>query len=103
LALQPGAEDIQRPGRLLALSAALLAPHDRSGQGLYKMNRAADVNAFVEAMRDFHAPQQNIMVADTSGNIAYYAPGRVPIRKSGDGTVPVPGWSGDYDFTGWIA
>jgi penicillin amidase len=26
----------------------------------------------------------------------------VPIRKSGDGTVPVPGWSGNYDWTGWI-
>jgi penicillin amidase len=26
----------------------------------------------------------------------------VPIRKRGDGRWPVPGWSGEYDWTGWI-
>jgi len=26
----------------------------------------------------------------------------VPIRKKGDGTVPVPGWTGEYDWTGYI-
>ena len=43
-----------------------------------------------------------MMFADTAGNIGYYAPGRVPIRKSGDGLTPVPGWSGEYDWTGFI-
>lgn len=102
LAGQPGAGDIARAGRVLALSATLLAPHDLSAQALYKMNRAGDVDGFIAAMRDFDAPHQNIMVADTKGNIAYYAPGRVPMRKSGDGRVPAPGWTGDYDWAGWI-
>ena len=88
--------------RVLALSAALFQPHDRSADGVYRMNRAQDAAAFVEAIKLFQAPQQNMMFADTAGTIGYYAPGRVPIRKGGDGTVPVPGWSGDYDWTGWI-
>ena len=88
--------------RVLALSAALFQPNDRSADGVYRMNRAQDAAGFVEAIRLFQAPHQNMMFADTAGTIGYYAPGRVPIRKSGDGTVPVPGWSGDYDWTGWI-
>ena len=30
------------------------------------------------------------------------APGRVPVRRQGDGRWPVAGWSGDYDWQGWI-
>ncbi len=88
--------------RVLALSAALLAPDDRSAQALYHLNHATSVEAFHAALADFHAPQQNIMFADTAGGIGYVAAGRVPIRKAGDGTVPVPGWDGGHDWTGWI-
>lgn len=99
---QPGAPDYAEEQRVLALSAALLAPGDRSAQALYHMNHATDVDAFRAALGDFHAPQQNIMFADTKGGIGYVAAGRVPIRKAGDGMTPVPGWSGDYDWTDWI-
>ncbi len=99
---QPGAEDYSAQKRVLALSASLLAPNDLSAQALYKMNRAGNIDDFAVALEDFHAPQQNIMFADTNGGIGYIAAGRVPIRKAGDGTVPAPGWNGDYDWTGWI-
>ncbi len=89
-------------GHVLALEAALFQPGDHSADGVYQMNHAGDTQGFIEAIRRFHAPQQNMMFADTNGTIGYYAPGRVPIRKAGDGTVPVPGWSGDYDWTVWI-
>ena len=88
--------------RVLALAAGLLQPNDRSADGMYRMNRATDAAAFVEAIRLFHAPQQNMMFADVAGVIGYYAPGRVSIRKAGDGTIPVPGARGDYDWQGWI-
>jgi len=94
--------EIVAGNRVLALSAGLFQPGDRSAEGVYRMNRAEDVAAFVEAIKLFHAPQQNMMFADTAGTIGYYAPGRVPIRKAGDGTVPVPGWSGEYDWSGFI-
>ena len=99
---QPGAEDYGAQNRVLALAATVLAPGDRSAQALYKMARAANADEFAGALENFHAPQQNIMFADTMGGIGYIAAGRVPIRKAGDGTVPVPGWNGDYDWTGWI-
>ena len=37
-----------------------------------------------------------------SGTIGFIAPGLVPIRKKGDGWMPAPGWTGDYDWNGFI-
>ena len=39
---------------------------------------------------------------DVDGNIGYQTSGDVPIRKKGDGTLPVPGWTGEYDWGGYI-
>lgn len=89
--------------KVLALQSALLQPYDRSADGVYRMNHAADANAYVQAISSFHAPHQNMMFADTSGAIGYYAPGRVPVRRAGDGSVPVPGWTGEYDWRGLIS
>ena len=69
-------------------------------QALLGIDRARDWSGFVAALRDVGAPMQNILYADTSGHIGFIAPGRVPIRKHGDGRWPVPGWTGEYDWTG---
>ena len=58
---------------------------------------------FREALRDFHSPQQNIVYADAAGNVGFLAPGRVPLRRAGDGTAPVEGWSGSFDWVGELA
>ena len=47
-------------------------------------------------------PSQNFVYADVDGHIGYYAPGRIPIRASGDGTMPAEGWTGDSEWTGWV-
>ena len=88
--------------RAVALAVNVLQPDDKTPEAFYRMARATDVHVFADALRMFHAPQQNIVFADSSGEIGFFAPARVPIRKSGDGTVPVPGWTGEYDWTGWI-
>lgn len=98
----PQAPDLDGAPYVLALSAAVLAPEDRSADGVYRINRARDRESFVDAIRLFHAPQQNMMFADRAGAIGYYAPGRVPVRRSGNGLVPVPGWDGAFDWEGWI-
>lgn len=89
-------------GTVLALAAAFLEEDDRTAQALYNLNRAENWDEFTAALRDFHSPQQNIMFAATDGTIGLYAPGRVPVRRKGDGTVPRPGWTGEYDWTGWV-
>ena len=89
-------------GHVVALSAMALRDDDMTPLALYRMNRAHDWAEFRDALRNFHAPQQNITFADVDGNIAFFAPGRIPIRRTGDGSVPVNGWSGEFDWTGTI-
>ncbi len=96
------AGDTTAPETVLALAWTALRGDDRSGAAFHAMNRARDWPEFRAALRDFHSPQQNIVYADTSGAIAFAAPARVPIRKAGDGRAPVPGWSGDFDWTGVV-
>jgi penicillin amidase len=43
-----------------------------------------------------------VTYADVENNIGYWVTGKVPIRSGGDGTVPVRGWSGEYEWIGEI-
>ena len=90
------------PGYVLALSTTFLDAEDRSAEAIWEINRASDWSEFRDALKKFVGPPQNIVYADTSGTIGFIAAGRIPIRKSGDGWLPVPGWSGDYDWQGFI-
>ena len=90
------------PGRVLALSATFLGPDDLTPQAIYRLNRADGWQSFLAAMKDFDAPQQNVVYADVDGNIGFLAPGRVPIRRSGRGRIPRPGWTGEADWRGFV-
>lgn len=89
-------------GHVLALAAVALREDDRTAEALYRMGAANGWAGFRKALRDFHSPHQSITYADSGGNIAYLAPGRIPVRKSGNGQAPVPGWTGTHDWTGFI-
>jgi penicillin amidase len=71
-------------------------------EAIWGFNRAQNWEEFREAARNFHVPAQNLLYADVDGNIGYQMPGDIPIRRNGDGTLPVPGWSDDYDWIGYI-
>src|SRR5581483_1763451 len=68
----------------------------------YGLLRARNWDEFTTALRDWTDPAQNFVYADRAGNIGYYLAGRVPIRKQGIGATPVPGWTGEYEWTGDI-
>ena len=85
----------------LALRWTALEP-DNMYDALYKINRAHNCIEFREALRFWSCPTQNTVYADTDGNIGYSFPGKIPIRAKGDGRVPVPGWSGEYEWIGYI-
>lgn len=90
--------------RDLALRWTVLEPHALRFPFL-KIDRARDWEEFQTALRDFAGPMQNFVYADGEGNIGYYAAGWVPIRNpsaDGDGTVPSPGSTDDYDWSGTI-
>jgi len=69
---------------------------------IWGFNKAQNWQEFRQAARNFTVPAQNLLYADVEGNIGYQMPGSVPIRKNGDGRLPVPGWTDDYEWTGYI-
>jgi len=87
---------------VLSLAWPALRADDRTAEALFAINHARNWAEFQAATADFHSPQQNIVYADTSGTIGFAAPARVPVRKRGDGRLPVPGWSGEFDWDGFI-
>jgi penicillin G amidase len=71
-------------------------------RAIWGFNRAQNWEEFRRAARNFHVPSQNLIYADVDGNIGYQMPGDIPIRANGDGTLPVPGWTDEYEWTGYI-
>jgi penicillin amidase len=71
-------------------------------EAIWGFNKAQNFADFRQAARHFVVPAQNLLYADVDGNIGYQMPGNVPIRKQGDGRLPVPGWMDDYDWTGYV-
>ena len=69
---------------------------------LYRLNHAQNYQDYVEAMKYFHVPAQNVVYADVDGNIAMWCGGLYPIRADGDGRVPVDGSTDRYEWTDYI-
>lgn len=91
---------------VIAFAWTALRPDDITLQAGIKMNRAQNWEQFLDAAKDFGAPQQNMVFADIDGNIGFVSPGRVPIRKAENdlkGLAPAPGWDARYDWDGFIA
>ena len=86
----------------MALRWTALDDDDRTILSFLRMNDARNWADFTSALEDFATPSQNFVYADVDGHIGYYAPGRIPIRASGDGSMAVEGWSGNAEWTGWI-
>jgi penicillin amidase len=85
---------------------------------LLKMDRAATVAEFREALRPWHVPTFGLVIADTAGHIGFQASGRVPVRSRNErafrhGWDPQDQWQGLIPFEempsvddpdrGWIA
>jgi penicillin G amidase len=71
-------------------------------RSVLNINRAQNWEEFREALKDWDVPSQNFVYADVEGNIGYQMPGKVPIRAGGDGSLPAPGWTDEYQWTGYI-
>ena len=85
-----------------ALRWTALDPKLNSAEGFHGLNRARNWQEFQSALSRYNAPMQNMVYADVDGHIGYYAAGRVPIRKSGDGSLPYDGATGAGEWTGFI-
>lgn len=72
-------------------------------RAILELNRAQDFESFRQALSYWDAPSQNIVYADTAGNIGYQMPGNIPLRQNSDGLLPVPGWTDEYEWGEFVA
>lgn len=93
----PLAED-----KVLALAHTGLMPGDRTATALLGAQRAGTVGEAIAALRIMQGPQQNIAVADTGGGLGMVAAGKVPLRNAPTEALPVPGWTGEHDWQGFV-
>jgi penicillin amidase len=88
----------EKAGKRYALRWTALDPMLNTPDSVYLINRARNWKEFSSALESFTAPTQNIVYADTAGHIGYHAAGVIPIRRSGDGSIP---YDGSTDEGNW--
>lgn len=71
-------------------------------EACYALNKATDFQEFRKALSLWKTPSLNFSYADAKGNIGYQFVASIPVRKKGEGLIPVPGWSGEYDWEGLV-
>ncbi len=86
---------------VIALKWTALSP-STPFRAVWGFDKAQSWEDFRTAARQFHVPAQNLVYADVDGNIGYQMPGDVPIRLHGDGRYPVPGWTDEYEWAGFV-
>jgi len=89
----------EKSGKRYALRWTALDPSLNNVDSAYRINRARNWKEFSAALESFTAPTQNLVYADIAGHIGYHAAGVIPIRKSGDGSVP---YDGSTDAGEWV-
>ena len=68
----------------------------------FDVDASQNWDEFTKAFSQLDAPGQNVVYADIDGNIGYHTTGKVPIRASGDGSLPVSGADGAHEWTSYI-
>ena len=92
-------EDVEE---VVAFRWTALEPN-RMFDSLLMLDGASNWEEFRAALELWAVPSQSFVFADTEGNIGYQTPGLIPIRSEGHtGLLPVPGWTGEYEWQGYI-
>lgn len=93
---------IEDGGKRYALKWTALDPKNNEFESFFAANRAKNWDDFKVALKKYGGATQNFVYADTKGNIGWYAAGRIPIRRTGDGGLPYDGSTNEGDWTGYI-
>ena len=91
---------VERKGERRAYALKWDAAGGEMAGAFEALNRAANWSDFIAAVERFAAPSQNFVYADVEGNVGYAMSGVLPQRRSGVGSMPHDGNSGDGH---WVA
>ncbi len=77
-------------------------PKNNDFAAFFFLNRAKNWDEFKAALSTYRGASQNFVYADTKGNIGWHIAGAIPLRRTGDGSLPYDGATSDGDWTGLI-
>ena len=89
----------------VSLKWSALTPDNHTIDAGMQANWAQNVVQLQKAFEGHHSPMQSVVMADTQGEVAFKAIGKVPVRPANNdiqGVAPAPGWLAQYDWQGWI-
>jgi penicillin amidase len=70
--------------------------------GALALDRAGSWQEFLDAATRWKLPSENMVYADVDGHIGWIAAALTPVRSDWNGLLPVPGASGQYEWTGFL-
>lgn len=86
----------------LSLQWTGFCENDRSVEALMRLNAASSWEEFNAALRLHVVPPLNFGFLDKNDNIGLHAAGLIPVRRSGDGSIPADGSSPECGWKGFI-
>ena len=98
----PVISGVPAEGLGIAFRYTQTAEANRTAEALLNMLRARSAAEIDQSMEDWVDPVNNFLFADVDGNIGYLTRGLVPIRSRANGWLPVPGWTGEHEWQGYI-
>ncbi len=85
-----------------AVATVMQEPGGAEYLGALRLHQVEDCHAFIEELRYYLAPSENMVCGDVHGNIAWQAAAASPRRVGGwHGRLPVPAWTGEYRWDGF--
>ncbi|HEX6335069.1 MAG TPA: penicillin acylase family protein, partial [Flavisolibacter sp.] len=72
------------------------------GSMWFRLNRAQNYNDYLEAIKGFSCPGQNMLFASKTGDIAIWQQARFPARWNGQGLYVMPGEDSSYMWKEFI-
>ena len=97
-----GAIVSEAAGKRYALKWTAFDTKNNTLSGLGLLAKAKNWDEFRAALKNYSGAMQNFVYADNKGNIGWMAAGRVPLRRTGDGSLPYDGATNDGEWTGFI-
>ncbi|HYF38025.1 MAG TPA: penicillin acylase family protein, partial [Prosthecobacter sp.] len=70
--------------------------------GSLSVARARDRASFLKALEAWKVPCLNFVYAHVDGDTGWIAAAATPVREGWDGLLPVPGWTGQYRWRGYL-
>lgn len=89
----------------ISLRWSALSADNKTVEAGMQANWAQTVPQLQQAFAQHHSPMQSVVMADTLGEVAFRAIGKVPTRSPQNdirGVAPAPSWLAQYDWTGWL-